>query len=47
MFVGRKKELDLLHADLESKKNTAIMIYGRRRIGNGKKHYSEIEARIS
>lgn len=33
MFVGRKKELDLLHADLKSKKNTAIMIYGRRRIG--------------
>ena len=33
MFVGRKKELDLLHSDLKSKKNTAIMIYGRRRIG--------------
>ena len=33
MFLGRKKELEKLEKALASKGKSAILIYGRRRIG--------------
>lgn len=33
MFLGRKKELSDLHKEFSSKKKSAILIYGKRRIG--------------
>ena len=33
MFVGRKKELDIIKKAIESRSKAAILVYGRRRIG--------------
>lgn len=33
MFQGRKKELSDLHEDFSSEKKSAILIYGKRRVG--------------
>ena len=33
MFVGRNRELSIIKSELRSKNNSAIIIYGRRRIG--------------
>ena len=33
MFIGRKRELDMLEEAYSSKKSELVAIYGRRRIG--------------
>ena len=33
MFLGRQRELNLLRKELSRKNKTAILVYGRRRIG--------------
>ena len=33
MFIGRVKELDELKAELLSNKKSAVLVYGKRRIG--------------
>jgi AAA+ ATPase superfamily predicted ATPase len=33
MFFARKKELDILHEELNSNKKKFILLYGHRRVG--------------